>query len=250
MTSLNNIHHGETQVDGSGFRSQEGELRRWDYADSQRKASPDTDEEIDAYAAASTLKDPMIDEQFSDDSEDDDTEGGEMDEDEDDGVEEFDGEDGGEDNETAAPAAGPSRSRGLYKPPTLAELDELRAAESAGGMTFALQLETLLSSTLLSQVPAPALKDLLGAVHDLVHALPSLPAVSPKKADARLGKGSIPFPGPASLSPLKGEPKWTLGFTPPAEVVVGGSWAVCGGYKQGKGKAGNVDIVVMMPQVS
>lgn len=210
----------------------------------------DTDDEVEAYAAAPTLVDPMIDPQFSSDDDDDEAM------DEDDGVEEFDGDegveefDGGDDAEEAAPAAGPSRSRGLYKPPTLAELDELRAAESAGGTTFALQLESLLSSTLLSAQPAPALKDLLGAVHDLVHALPALPAVSPRKAEARLGKGAIPFPGPSALSPLKGEPKWTLGFTAPAEVVVGGSWAVCGGYKAGKGRAGNVDIVVMMPQVS
>lgn len=188
--------------------------------------------------------DDMIDEQHSDDS-DDEEEGM----DEDDGVEEFGGDDGCEE-EATDPKAGPSRSRGLYKPPTLAELDELRAAKSAGGTTFALQLETLLSSTLLSPIPASALKDLLGAVHDLVHALPALPAVSPRKAESRLGKGAIPFPGPSALSPLKGEPKWTLGFTPPAEVVVGGSWAVVGGYKAGKGKAGNVDIVVVMPQVS
>ncbi|BEJ17027.1 hypothetical protein CspHIS471_0604280 [Cutaneotrichosporon sp. HIS471] len=215
----------------------------------KRKASPDTDEEIEGYAAAPTLVDPMIDPQFSSDEDDDDGDEA-MDADEDDGVDEFDGDEDVEefDGEEAAPAAGPSRSRGLYKAPTLAELDELRAAESAGGTTFALQLESLLSSTLLPPVPATALKNLLGAVHDLVHALPALPTVSPRKAEARLGKGSIPFPGPAALSPLKGEPKWTLGFTAPAEVVVGGSWAVCGGYKAGKGRAGNVDIVVMMPQ--
>lgn len=210
----------------------------------------DTDDEVEAYAAAPTLVDPMIDPQFSD-SDDDDDDDEAM---EDDGVEEFAGDDGVEELEGAAeeeaPTAGPSRSRGLYKPPTLAELDELRAAESAGGTTFALQLDELLSSTLMPHAPAPALKDLLGAVHDLVHALPALPAVSPRKADARLGKGSIPFPGPVALSPLKGEPKWTLGFTAPAEVVVGGSWAVCGGYKTGKGRAGNIDIVVIMPQVS
>ncbi|GMK59457.1 hypothetical protein CspeluHIS016_0800630 [Cutaneotrichosporon spelunceum] len=214
----------------------------------KRKASPDTDEEVDAFAAAPTLVDPMIDPQFSSDEDESGEDGDEAMDGEEDGVEEFDGDDGEDDGEEAAPAAGPSRSRGLYKPPTLAELDELRAAESAGGTTFALQLESLLSSTLLSPVPATALKGLLGAVHDLVHALPALPAVSPRKAEARLGKGSIPFPGPAALSPLKGEPKWTLGFTAPAEVVVGGSWAVCGGYKAGKGRAGNIDIVVMMPQ--
>lgn len=215
-------------------------------ADTQRKASPGTDEEIETFAAASTLNDPMIDPQFSDDDSDEEGPEEEADEEmEDDGVEEF----VGDDEAAAPPTAGPSRSRGLYKPPTLSELDELRAAKSAGGTTFALQLETLLSSTLLSPVPVPALKTLLGSVHDLVHALPALPAISPRKAESRLGKGSIPFPGPAALSPLKGEPKWTLGFTPPAEVVVGGSWAVCGGYKAGKGKAGNIDIVVVMPQV-
>ncbi|CAK9784420.1 Nrap protein, partial [Cutaneotrichosporon oleaginosum] len=220
-------------------------------AHKKRKASPvDTEDEEEAYSAAPTLVDPMIDPQSDSDGEEDeemDEEGAEVFDGEDDDVEEFDGEDNGHD-EKEAPAAGPSRSRGLYKPPTLAELDELRAAQSTGGTTFALQLESLLSSTLLSPVPAASLRTLLGAVHDLIHALPALPAVSPRKAEARLGKGAIPFPGPSELSPLKGEPKWTLGFTAPAEVVVGGSWAVCGGYKTGKGRAGNIDIVVTMPQ--
>lgn len=208
-----------------------------------RKEEVEIDEaEIEAYANNSTLVDPMIDEQLSSDED----EGEEEQEgEEDDGVEEFDGED----EEKAIPAAGPSRSRSLYKAPTLAELDELREAESSGGTTFSLQLDTLLSSTLLSSTPAPALKTLLGAVHDLVHGIPSLPAVSPREADERLGKGKIPFPGPKRLSPLSGEPKWTLDFTAPGEVFVAGSWAVCGGYKRAKGVAGNIDLVVVMPEV-
>jgi U3 small nucleolar RNA-associated protein 22 len=203
---------------------------------------------MEQYAADSTLVDPMVDDQGDSDDDDSDDEedsaGDAMDEDED------------EAPAAETPAAGPSRSgpsRSLYKAPTLAELDELRNAEASGGNAFSLQLDELLKSTLLPITPAPALKTLLGAIHDLVHALPALPAVTPRKANSRLKAklgGSIPFPGPKALSPLVGEPKWTLGFDAPAEVVVAGSWSVCGGYKKAKGKAGNVDIVVMMPQVS
>lgn len=201
---------------------------------------------MEAYAAQSSLVDPMIDQQDSDDDEEEDDDemvGGE-DEEEDEEEEEADGT-------APEPSAGPSRSRGLFKAPTLAELDELRAAEASGGNTFSLQLDELLKSTLLSATPAPALKTLLGSIHDLVHALPQLPAVSPRKAVSRLkNKVQIPFPGPKSLSPLEGEVNWKLGFEAPAEVVVAGSWSVCGGYKRAKGEAGNVDIVVIMPQVS
>lgn len=224
----------------------------------QAKTAPaelDTDDEIEQYAAQSTLVDPMIDVQASDDSDDDDEEDAEMpsdDGDDDDGVEEFTGFD--EEVEEPAPAAGPSRTKSLYKAPTLAELDELRAAEASGGNTFSLQLDALLSSTLLPSTPSAQLKGLLGAVHDLVHALPSLPALSPPKAVARLAKGSqkgkaeaVPFPPGLELD--LAEVQWKLGFEPPAEVFVGGSWAVCGGYKKGKGEAGGVDVVVVIPQV-
>ncbi|TXT04376.1 hypothetical protein VHUM_04143 [Vanrija humicola] len=167
----------------------------------------------------------------------------------DDGVEEFTGFE----EEEPAPAAGPSRTKSLYKAPTLAELDELRAAEASGGNTFSLQLDALLSSTLLPSAPSAQLKTLLGAVHDLVHALPALSPLAPPKAVARLAKGSakgkheaVPFPAGAELD--LAEVQWKLGFEPPAEVFVGGSWAVCGGYKKGKGEAGGVDVVVVMPQ--
>lgn len=246
-----NIHHG-TQAQVSRVRkgSQEGVyIKLLVSANMQaRKAQPESDieDEEAAFAANSTLNDPMIDEQVSDDDSDDDDENEDVDEemDEDDGVEEFG-------DEPAQPAAaGPSRSRNLYAAPTLAELDELRAAEASGGNKFSLQLDELLKSTLLPTTPAPALKTLLGAVHDLVHAIPTLPAVAPRKAASRLKGTPIPFPGPKELSPIKGDVavQWTLGFEAPAEVVVAGSWAVCGGYKKAKGQAGNVDVVVVMPQ--
>lgn len=177
-----------------------------------------------------------------------DSEGSEIemsDEEQDDEVNEF------EQEVDEQPEAGPSQPKntkqGLYAPPTAEEIDRLQAAHDAGN-TFTLQLEALLSSTLLKQTPSPQLKALLAAVHDLVLSLPPLPGVSPKQAVKRTGE--IPFPGGVEWSPLKGEVQWTLGYEKPQEVFIGGSWPVCAGYKKGKGQAGGVDMVVVMPPVS
>jgi U3 small nucleolar RNA-associated protein 22 len=185
-----------------------------------------------------------------------DSSGSEDDGEEEDGdnVEYFDGEEileeDDEPNEFAPSAqAGPSRPRpkSLYAPPTAQEMDRLRSA-AENGNTFTLQLEALLSSTLLSASPAPRLKAILSRIHDLILSLPTLPALSVREAAKRTKE--IPFPGGDIWSPLKQDVKWTLGWEKPAEVFVGGSWSVCGGYKKGKGVMGDVDLVVVMPEVS
>lgn len=161
-----------------------------------------------------------------------------------------DGEEDEEEDEFAhVPEAGPSRPRqkNLYAPPTLEEMDRLRSARETGN-TFTLQLEALLSATLLPTTPPPKLKSLLSKIHDLILALPSLAALTPRQALERTS--DIPFAGGDMWSPLKKDVQWTLGWSKPAEVFVGGSWSVCGGYKKGKGVMGDVDLVVVMPSVS
>jgi U3 small nucleolar RNA-associated protein 22 len=162
--------------------------------------------------------------------------------DNDDGVEEFTGHE-------EAPEPGPSRRpvKNLYAPPTVDEMERLTSAAQTGN-TFTLQLEALVASTLLPTTPHSGLKSLLAKVHDLVLGLPTLPAVSPRDAVKRTP--DIPFVGGEEWNPLKSDVKWTLGWDKPAEVFVGGSWSVCGGYKKGKGVAGDVDLVVVMPSVS
>ncbi len=170
-------------------------------------------------------------------------------------VEESDGDEGDdliEDDEDLQPVAGPSKPRskgyGLYKPPTLQEMDRLRASETTGSNTFALQLEALLSSTLLPTTPQASLKSLLLTIHSHILSLPVLPPLHPQEAAKRT---PMTFPGPEEFSPLRkgADVKWTLGWEKPSEVFVGGSWAVCGGYKKGKGEMGGIDMVVVMPQV-
>ncbi|ORY28154.1 Nrap protein [Naematelia encephala] len=206
-----------------------------DFEDIEGESSKNAEE----VAGYDIYDDPMIDRQAS----------GESDEDED-GEE---GEEGGSNKRplSAQATAGPSKQhpKGLYAPPTLDELDRLHAAESRGGTSFALQLEALLSSTLLSTTPHPGLKKLLATIHSQILSLPSLPPLEPKAAVSRLGKAShIPFPGPNEFNPLKAvEVNWKLGWEKPEEVFVGGSWSVCGGYKKGKGVQGSVDVVVVMP---
>lgn len=225
-----------------------------------KQVEPDTDEEIEQYAAHSTLVDPMIDPQHSDDSddeeEDDDVpefDGMDQDGDEDDDVPEFNGDEKGngeEDTpmETATTASSSAPRKSLYKAPTLKELDELRDAEAKGGNTFSMQLDELLNSTLLSSTPAAGIKTLLGAVHDLVHSLPEIAPSAPKKALKKVR--DVPFPGPKALHLLTEEVQWKLGFEKPTEVLVAGSWPVVGGYRKAKGAEGNIDIVVAMPPVS
>ncbi|WRT70438.1 uncharacterized protein IL334_007436 [Kwoniella shivajii] len=180
--------------------------------------------------------DPMIDRQASDESED-----------EEDGTVQSSGIIETENT----PAAGPSRrqpSKNLYKAPTIEEMEKLRSVEQSGGTSFTLQLSALLESTLLSTTPHPSLKGLLSTIHSSIIGLPSLPGLSPLKAIKRIGDGvKIPFPGGDQWEPTKENVKWTLGWEKPEEIIIGGSWGVVGGYKKGKGEAGEVDLVVIMP---
>ena len=158
-----------------------------------------------------------------------------------------------EEDRDVQPGAGPSKPRRhpvhLYKPPTLDEMDQLRAKEMTGSNTFTLQLEALLSSTLLPLTPPAALKSLLSSLHSHILSQPPLPPVRPREAVHRT---PMTFPGPEEFSPLRkgADVQWTLGWEKPSEVIVGGSWPVCGGYRKRKGEVGGIDIVVVMPQVS
>ncbi|WVW85925.1 hypothetical protein I302_107963 [Kwoniella bestiolae CBS 10118] len=185
--------------------------------------------------------DPMIDRQGSDDDDDED-------ENDEDGSEEEE-----EEEEGASPKAGPSRStnsntKHLYKAPTLEEMEKLKSVEQSGGTTFSLQLSAILESTLLPLTPQANLKTVLSTLHSTILSLPSLPPLPPTKAIKRIGKQvKIPFTGGEEWDPTKNEVKWQLGWGKPEEIVVGGSWGVVGGYKKGKGEAGNIDLVVVMP---
>nr|ODN99927.1 hypothetical protein L204_02372 [Cryptococcus depauperatus CBS 7855] len=144
--------------------------------------------------------------------------------------------------------AGPSKSKGLYKPPTISEMEMLRGTET-GGTAFSLQLSELLESTLLPITPQSNLKTLLSTLHDaLLNILPLSP-LPPQKAVKRLNGVKIPFPGPEEFNPLKKskDVKWTLGWERPEEVIIGGSWGVVGGWKKIKGEMGGIDLVVVMP---
>ena len=160
--------------------------------------------------------------------------------------------------EDEQPVAGPSRStpasKHLYKPPTASDIDLL--ASSASNGSFDLQVEALVSSTLLSKTADPALSTVLAALHSHILSLPHLPSLSPAKAAKRLKGYKIPFTGPQEYNPIRGDmnesemPNWVLGWDKPAEIFIGGSWGVVGGYKKAKGEAGGVDLVVVLPEVS
>ena len=158
----------------------------------------------------------------------------------------------GEDDGQSQPIAGPSRpkarNKGLYRPPTLQEMDQLRSGEATGDKGFTLKLEAILKSTLLPPIPQSSLKSLLSAIHTHIFSLPALPALRPEEAALR---PPMDFPGSSTLSPFNqgAEVKWLLGWDTPSEVYIGGSWAVCGGYDKCKGRMGDIDIIVVMPRV-
>ncbi|WVF73208.1 hypothetical protein IAT40_008027 [Kwoniella sp. CBS 6097] len=207
------------------------------------------DEEDGDVDGARLYDDPMIDRQSSG-SEDEDEE----DEEENQAEVEIDQGGDGDDVPTAGPSRQAQPSKHLYKAPTLEEMEALKSAEASGGTSFSLQLSALLNSTLLPTTPAPALKSLLSTVHSTILGLPTLAPLPPAKAYKRVAKGAVnavTIPpigdGLDQWDPLKNEVKWTLGWDKPEEIVVGGSWGVVGGYKKGKGEAGCVDLVVVMP---
>ncbi len=218
-----------------------------------------TEEMIDIY------DDPMIDRPGSSDSgsskaNDSDEEANDVDdEEEEEEEEEASGVDVLGMEEHRPYKSGPSKpshqtpsSKALYRPPTLAEIEKLEAASSTGN-TFALQLEALVDSTILPHTPPTSLKGILAALHSTISSISPLPAVSAREAAARLKNVDIPWVGPVAFSPVHGkgreDSKWTLGWEKPSEIIIGGSWGVCGGYKKGKGEAGGVDMVIVMPEV-
>lgn len=213
------------------------------------------DEEVES--GQGMFVDPMIDVQPSDDdmsdadeSVVDDASIGSEDEDEnEDGVDMVNGAAGEDDKEQLQlqqqqPTAGPSKPkhRDLYAPPTLEELDTLSSSTST---SFNLQLSALLTSTLLLQAPHSSLKTLLTEIHTAINVIPDGQAVAPKDGIRAVG---LPTISPPEFYPKK--VNWTVGYEKPAEVFVGGSWSVAGGYKRGKGEQGGVDMVITMPEVS
>ncbi|KAK4683828.1 hypothetical protein P7C73_g6390, partial [Tremellales sp. Uapishka_1] len=187
-----------------------------------KAASPSPEfEDLENEAGPSTPNDPMIDPTDSSGSDEDDDDDGP--DGNNDGIVEEEWTGIAEDDEDEAVAQGPAATKGkpskkgLYKPPTLQEMDKLREIEEKGGNTFSLQLEALLASTLLPTTPHPALKSFLSTIHSTILSLPSLPGVSPKAAAKRT---PMTFVGPDEFSPLgKEEPKWTLGWEKPQDVM-------------------------------
>lgn len=240
---------------------------------SSRRQATDEPEHFDGsddgYVGMSAgMLDSMIDDQASEGSDD-----GEYDSDEEvedsyeaddaeEAVEEGDGSDGGgaEDSRAEAEDGGAKDAASEERPTkrsksSVAVLTNGHSQPMASGSssnTFNLQLSALLDSTLLSPTPHPGLSALLKELHDILLSLPSIPPNRPIDARKVL-HNKIPDISPTEYAyDVKGKGKevqWKLGWEKPGEVLVGGSWGVCGGYKKGKGVEGDVDLVVVMPKV-
>jgi U3 small nucleolar RNA-associated protein 22 len=224
---------------------------------SSKLAAPPEDHDSDVASSSGSgavqdmgiYDDPMIDPPYSGSDEDDDEEAGIPEEDV-----------VVEDENANIPSAFPEepvrtldkgKGKSLYAPPTLQELDRLNPQTSTS--TFNLQLNALLNSTIIPSTSTShnPLRSILKSLHSHIMSLPSIPAIPPKKAIAKIRKmgGEMPFVVPQEYG-IKGDEKWGLGWSAPEEVFVGGSWSVVGGYRKGKGEMGGVDMVVVMPKVS
>ena len=198
-------------------------------------ASPDFHDRVVADILPSIYDDPMIDAPASDsgDEEEEPKEEGDV----------------GVTQQTVQPTSH-RPTQNLYKAPTLAEMDALRSADVQGGTAFSLQLDAFLTGAILPASSSPSLKSLLSSLHDLILALPPIPLQTPRKAINHLKLAPFALPCPSEFDPLKeAEVKWGLGWEQPEEVFVGGSWGVVGGYKRGKGSAGAIDMVAVLPSV-
>ncbi|KAG6335422.1 hypothetical protein ID866_3669 [Astraeus odoratus] len=146
-----------------------------------------------------------------------------------------------------APETPPTDTR-LNKPPTGGELQMMKdAVDLYQSSSFKLQIDALLPNL------RPNLKDSTKAtldrfLHSLRSHLMSMPSIEPRDpvgaAQALAKKGvAVPFALP---HPTR-EVKWKVGFEPPSDINVVGSWAnqIC--VKRKEGARFGVDLTIEMP---
>ncbi|EGG06976.1 uncharacterized protein MELLADRAFT_86177 [Melampsora larici-populina 98AG31] len=129
---------------------------------------------------------------------------------------------------------------------TETDLDDMIAACSpASGVTFPLQVSSLLESTSLPHNKSLELVDLLGTLRSHLLSIPTIEKTSLEDSRKRLqtlGIG-LPFEDP------KETVQWSFTFKAPQDIKVVGSWIMQTGVKlaKGKGRFNCIDLMVEMP---
>ncbi|KAH9815393.1 Nrap protein [Melampsora americana] len=129
---------------------------------------------------------------------------------------------------------------------TETDLDDLVAACSpASGVTFPLQVSSLLESTSLPHDQSQELVDFLSTLRSHLLSIPTIEKTSLENSTKRLQKLGIglPFEDP------KETVQWSFTFKAPQDIKVVGSWIMKTGVKlaKGKGRSNCIDLMVEMP---
>lgn len=129
---------------------------------------------------------------------------------------------------------------------TETDLDDMVVACSpASGVTFPLQVSSLLESTSLPHDKSQELVDFLSTLRSHLLSIPTVERTSLENSTKRLQKLGIglPFEDP------KETVQWSFTFKAPQDIKVVGSWIMQTGVKlaKGKGRFNCIDLMVEMP---
>jgi len=145
---------------------------------------------------------------------------------------------------TKPPPAGP----GLHKPPTGIELRAIKdAADLFKSSSFKMQIDALLPNVRPKPSKLPPLERFLFALHRVLSGLSPVQPTHPLEAARKLLKKGVAVP---YCNPLPTEEtNWKVGFEPPQEIVLVGSWANKVAVKKKDDRGFGIDLAVEMPNV-
>jgi len=145
---------------------------------------------------------------------------------------------------TTKPPAGP----GLHKPPMGTELRAIKdAADLFKSSSFKMQIDALLPNVRPKPSRMPPLERFLFALHRVLSGLSPVQPAHPLEAARKLLKKGVAVP---YCNPLPTEEtNWKMGFEPPQEIVLVGSWANKAAVKKKDDRGFGIDLAVEMPNV-
>ncbi|KAG0148906.1 hypothetical protein CROQUDRAFT_371363 [Cronartium quercuum f. sp. fusiforme G11] len=123
--------------------------------------------------------------------------------------------------------------------------DTIAALSPASGLTFPLQVSSLLETTSLPYHENEELIDFLSTLKTLLLAIPPVQPISLETSRRRLQRLGIGL----ALDDPKETVQWSFAFKAPQDIKVVGSWVMQNGVKlaKGKGRCNCIDLLVEMP---
>ncbi|KAF8154805.1 Nrap protein [Crassisporium funariophilum] len=132
------------------------------------------------------------------------------------------------------------------KPPTGEELRDIKdATDLFKSSSFKLQIDALLPNVRPKTSRIPPLDRCLFALHSFLMGIPSIAPQHPLEAARKLLKKGVAVP--YSLPLPTEETNWKVGFEPPSDITLVGSWANKVSVKPKDAQKFGVDLAVEMP---